>query len=170
METAVSSHHSVSSTVASISYVDNSFSSELFLFTQQRETSSSTYPMFIPHHSIYGKEYNLIDETSLTYEPIESFEGYVITVNEETFVARLTNIMDRTEYEMEILKEAITDKSDLKRLEKGAIFFWEISRRKDAERDDVISTLLFRRGPCWSKEEIQQAEKEAKSISNNLGW
>jgi len=170
MTTTTPNYHSVSSTTVEFLDTDNPLSTELFLFNQQRDSSKSTYPIFIPHLSNYGTEYNLIDKTSITYEPIESFEGYVITVNEEAFVARLTNIMDRTEYEMEILKETITNKSDFKRLEKGAIFFWEISRRKDAEREDVISTLLFRRGPCWSKEEIQRAEEDAKLISNNLGW
>jgi len=106
---------------------------------------------------------------SPTYELIESFEGYVITVSDEAFVARLTNIIDGSEYEMEILKETLTDISDLKRLEKGAIFFWLFLRRKDAEQDNVISTLLFRRGPRWSKEEINQAKEKAILISNNLG-
>jgi len=171
MTTTISTNsYSASPTVVKFLDIEIPLSVELFLFNCQSEISKSTYPVMISHYSNYAKESNLIEEASSTYEPIESFEGYVVNVFKETFVARLTNLTDDSEHEMEIFIDSLSCKDDIKRLEKGAIFFWAISLRKYAEREDIISTLLFRRGACWTKEEIQLAETKADTISNNLGW
>ena len=103
--------------------------------------------------------------------PDVSWEGVVIEVLEDSFIARLVDIDDPSQSEeAEILNTAVSDQSDIELIVPGAIFFWSIGRRIKGRRSEQVSLIQFRRLPVWSKREIQQSKQEATEIMNELGW
>jgi hypothetical protein len=105
------------------------------------------------------------------YLPEISWEGMVLKVNDDSFVARLTNLNDHSEQEeAEILNEYVSDQDDLRLIAPGAIFFWSIARCVKGRRSDQYSTILFRRLPVWSKHELANAFREAANLKKELGW
>lgn len=105
------------------------------------------------------------------YLPEISWEGMVLKVNDDSFVARLTNIDDPSEQEeAEILNKYVSDQDDLKLIAPGAIFFWSIASRVKGRRSDQYSTIMFRRLPVWSRHELADAFREAANLKKELGW
>ncbi len=105
------------------------------------------------------------------YLPDISWEGMVLKVNDDSFVARLTNINDPFEQEeAEILNDSVSDQNNLKLGAPGAIFFWSICKRVKGRRSEQYSTILFRRLPVWSKHEIEKAFQEAANLKQELDW
>lgn len=110
-------------------------------------------------------------QTRLYYLPDISWEGMVIDVLDDSFVARLVDINNPSQQEeAEILFTSISDQDDLKLIKPGSIFFWSIGRHVKGRRSEQFSLIQFRRLPVWTKKEKELAVQEAAVLKNELGW
>jgi hypothetical protein len=101
---------------------------------------------------------------------LESWEGVVTEVTEDTFVARLfTNDEREADEEAEILLGEISP-SDLPLVEPGAAFYWSIGYRdRRGARRERVSDIRFRRLPAWTEKELAEAKEEALKTRKLLG-
>jgi hypothetical protein len=86
-------------------------------------------------------------------QPLQSWEGVVLKVTDDTFYVRLVDLSgNRAEEEMELEKQELSD-FDLELLETGAIFYWTIGYRVKLPRGarERVSQIRFRRLPAWSR-------------------
>ena len=94
---------------------------------------------------------------------LQKWEGQVISVNKNFFVARLKDLSNNSrELEVEIYNKAVCEK-DLKFISEGAHFFWYI---KEHAPKSVIKFRKIR----WTKKQIEQAKIHAEEIRKMLDW
>ena len=121
------------------------------------------------------------DESTVSHLPAErvqrsflpdvSWEGMVLDVSEGSFIARLVDMNDSSQFEeAEIKNSAVSDQDDIALIKPGAIFFWSIGTRIEGRRSEQVSLIQFRRLPVWTKSEIQQSKQEAAEIYKKLSW
>jgi hypothetical protein len=99
------------------------------------------------------------------------WEGVVVSVGDETFVARLTDETgDQPEVEVELFKSEVSP-ADADLLRKRAVFYWVMGYRDTKDGDRVReSRLRFRRLPGWRPEDIERASEWADETRAELGW
>jgi hypothetical protein len=103
---------------------------------------------------------------------LQEWEGVVSDIEDNTFIARLTDITSRENPEEEA-DFPIDDlrRDDIKLLQPGAVFRWVIGyeTKKDGTKRRA-SEIIFRRLPQWTKKDIQEADKEACDLANAITW
>lgn len=110
---------------------------------------------------------------SLSLQPLQEWEGYVIEIGPQKFSARLTDRTAQNETEDEVAEFPITDLSDddLKLLTPGAVFRWVIGyQRARGGTKRRVSQVTFRRMPAWSRKELKAARAEANELMNAIIW
>lgn len=100
------------------------------------------------------------------FQALENWEGTVLEVREETFVARLTDPLgERKDEEAEFFTDDVSE-WDRKLLAPGAVFYWSLGRTiEPTGATSRTSTLRFRRLPAWSRPELARAEERAESLA-----
>jgi len=101
----------------------------------------------------------------------QKWVGYVTSIEEETFHARL---LDQTthgrEEEANIYLQEIPEE-DLLLLKPGAVFYWSIGYLDDRNGQRHNEGLIrFRRLPTFSRKDIERANHEAEKIRQAFGW
>ncbi len=92
-----------------------------------------------------------------TFTSLQKWEGYVVEVHEDLFIARITDLDGMHEdEEIEVMFSEISE-DDRERIAPGAIFYWHIGY--EAERGTVkrSSIIRFRRMPRWTQSDIRKA-------------
>lgn len=118
----------------------------------------------LPQNSYYEKDRPY-------FETRQKWEGCVLDLNPESFVAHLVDkTKDNPDEEVEIPFDEVSD-DDRDLVQPGAIFYWnigyEIAVKGSRKR---MADLRFRRLPVWTKSEKLQAEQEAERTAEALGW
>lgn len=104
-----------------------------------------------------------------SFEVLQKFEGSVLSLTADSFVARL---IDRTksgpEEEAEIpLAEVMP--GDLELVRPGAAFYWVIGYRREAHGQLSRSSVIrFQRVPSWSAADVGRAKKDAETFLSFL--
>lgn len=104
------------------------------------------------------------------FHALQRWEGVVTMIEDETFVARLTDLTSEgVDEEVELpLSDIPHDDEDL--LEEGAVFYWAIGYRDEASgQRQRVSALRFRRLPVWSASELRAARDRAVEVAAALG-
>lgn len=104
------------------------------------------------------------------FQALQRWEGVVTMIEDETFVARLTDLTSKgPDEEVELpLSDIPNDDEDL--LEAGAVFYWAIGYRDEASgQRQRVSALRFRRLPVWSISELRAAQERAVEVASALG-
>lgn len=113
-------------------------------------------------------EPSILDETAVA---LQSWEGEVLVVKEDGFVARLKNLVSEDfdeEIEMPLGEIAEDDKT---LIEPGAFFYWSVGRETTAAGQvKRTSVVKFRRLPLWSMRELVDAKKKAADVRGLIGW
>ena len=108
-------------------------------------------------------------ETNATTGVLQEFEGTVLELTADSFVARL---MDRAnpglEEEAELpLAEVRFEERELVR--PGAMFRWTLGDQQETEgRRARVSTIRFQRLPSWTCREVEEAKKAAGVFLESL--
>ena len=110
-------------------------------------------------------------ERSSYFISLQKWEGSVIEVKTDSFVAKLVDMKnDALDEKADILISEVSE-DDLPLVVPGAIFYWTIgyyvAKSRQRKRESVIR---FRRLPEWTTDEIVAAEREAEKSINLLGW
>ena len=139
-------------------------------------TSTNSPSVPIISKSAYEKvlEVSSLPETGRDrIEILQEWEGYVKEVGDETFTVELVDLTDYHPNETEetgLPKSDLTT-DDLKLLRPGAIFRWLIGYFFLPHGTKLrVSSIVFRRLPVWTEDEIKQAKEEAKRIASSIQW
>ncbi len=99
-----------------------------------------------------------------TFRTIQKWEGYVLEVFEETFLARLTRLEgEGPDQEAEIYLEDL-DNPDRALVTPGAVFYWSIGYLDKPSGRIRASIIRFRRLPGWTKAEIEAAAEAVQEL------
>lgn len=135
--------------------------SETVVFSERSKGVSPTLPV----------EKYTSATANCTFLASKKWEGVVLSIGEETFMARLSGLASKTtvEEEAELPISDVTE-DDRELLQEGAFFFFSVGyiTRPYGTRERS-SRIRFRRLPVWSPDEILDANIRAKSILKNLG-
>lgn len=147
---------------------DTSGTGQSALNPTSREDTAVGFNQFTPVTLLPDEPWAQSAEAS--FYPLQEWEGYVISVAEETFTARLIDLSanDEVEEEADFL---ITDLSaaDQSELRTGAVFRWVIGhRRTRSDNKDRVSRVVLRRLPAWTESELEQIRQEAKALASAL--
>lgn len=112
-----------------------------------------------------------VETRPTTFVALQSWEGVVLKVQEDSFWARLVNLSEELpDEEAELtLDEITTDQRSLVR--EGAVFYWTIGYEESPSRERARKSIIrFRRLPAWTPKELKAAEEEAERLRDSLGW
>lgn len=103
--------------------------------------------------------------------PLQSWEGTVLEVDGDSFVARLVDVADEhPDEEASISTEELCD-FDLELLEPGAILYWTIGYRYQVGgARERVSRIRLRRLPAWTKRQLDEARERAAALERDLAW
>lgn len=107
-----------------------------------------------------------------TLIPLQAWEGAVLNVGLDSFIARLVDTAgEHPDEEIELSKDELSP-FDLDLLEPGAIFYWTIGYRQQLPvgARERVSRIRFRRLPAWSSAELTAARERADALAHDLGW
>ena len=99
-------------------------------------------------------------------KPLAHWEGYIIKVLKDEFVALVKDLKFKNESDMKIkipFKSII--KSEQKFISKGAVFHWKIINSDKANKKDSVFTF---NKDAWTKTELDHAKKRASELSKKL--
>ncbi len=98
-------------------------------------------------------------------------EGVVLSINGDTFTARLTDLTkDAVDEIADFPFDEISD-DDRALLKVGAVFYWNIGfKLLPSGQKERSSLIRFRRLPAWHQTEIESAYKEADELADFFGW
>jgi hypothetical protein len=102
---------------------------------------------------------------------LQKWEGVVLDVCEEVFLARLVDLaQEGPDEEAEILLDELSA-DDLPLVHPGAVFYWHIGYHVDRSGQRKRASIIrFRRLPRWTAPEIETAKHEAERMRDLLGW
>ena len=105
------------------------------------------------------------------FNPLQKWEGVVLEIHGDTFLARLADLTHpNTAEEVELPIAEVSD-ADHGLMMPGALFYWTIGYLDDRYgQRQRVSRIRFRRVPAWTNEEIESARQEADRLAERLGW
>ncbi|WP_309775537.1 hypothetical protein [Nitrobacter vulgaris] len=104
---------------------------------------------------------------------MQEWEGYVSTIAEGSFTARLVDKTKGNSVEDEEADFPIDDLTDEDRqlLVPGAVFRWVIGyQRTMSGTKRRVSQITFRRLPAWTRRELQHARSRAEEMASTIQW
>jgi len=110
-------------------------------------------------------------ETRYSFSVLQEWEGYVVSISDETFTARLTDVTRNCTIEDEEADFPLDDLEDADRLRisPGSIFRWVIGyRRSPGGTKDRSSRIVFRNLPAWTTKEIEKNRHDATEWASQL--
>lgn len=95
------------------------------------------------------------------FRVLQKWEGHVLEVDNEVFLARLIPISGQEDVqEAEIYLTEVTEE-DRDFLEPGAVFYWSIGYLVRPSGTLRASVIRFRRLPAWTEDDLRKAEHDA---------
>jgi hypothetical protein len=110
-------------------------------------------------------------ETRYSFSVLQEWEGYVVSISNETFTARLIDLTRNCTIEEEEADFPLADLEDADQLKisPGAIFRWVIGyRRSPGGSKDRLSRIVFRNLPAWTTKEIEKNRQKAAEWASQL--
>lgn len=103
-----------------------------------------------------------------TFSSLQKWEGYVLELHEEYFIARITDMSDEhDDEEIEVMLTEISE-DDRGLICPGAIFYWHIGYETERGTVKRSSIIRFRRMPRWTESDIEKAKDFEKQMKNFL--
>ena len=103
-----------------------------------------------------------------TFTSSQKWEGYVIELYKDSFLARITDLSGKyPDEELEIELKAISP-DDRSLLQTGAVFNWHIGYETEHGTTKRSSIIRFRRLPIWTESDIEKAKALEEELKNFL--
>jgi len=105
-----------------------------------------------------------------TFRSLQKWRGSVISVFNDSFLARLEDLKkDSADEEAEIFLAEVSDE-DLELVIPGAVFYWTIGYQVDPSGQRRRSSIIrFRRLPVWTQSDLDSATDRAERALTALG-
>jgi hypothetical protein len=107
-----------------------------------------------------------------TFSPIEEWEGAVLSIEGDSFTARLANKTDSQapEEEGQFDMAQLSSAEDRNLVVPGSIFYFSVGYEESPSGQRRISAFLrFRRLPAWTSAELKEIEAEADRLAGIFG-
>ena len=107
----------------------------------------------------------------VTLHALQEWEGYVVEIGKEEFVARLIDITAGASYEEEEATIPISDLSDddAAKMQKGGIFRWVVGyERSVAGTKKRVSQIVFRDLPAMTESDLKAGEAWAQETMRSF--
>ncbi|MEW6137075.1 MAG: hypothetical protein AB1733_02510 [Thermodesulfobacteriota bacterium] len=102
------------------------------------------------------------------FNAVQKWEGFVIEVGPETFLARLVRIKgEGPDQEAEIYLDEVAE-PDQELIQPGAVFYWSIGYLDRPSGRMRSSIIRFRRQPAWTQRELEAARARARTLRGIL--
>lgn len=102
-----------------------------------------------------------------TFYALQEWEGYVVSIDETAFTARLVDLTDRRSFEeeeAEIPLEEISE-SDAAKMKVGSIFRWVVGYKHSAMgQKERVSSIVFRDLPAVSRSDRRAGDRWAEQV------
>jgi hypothetical protein len=101
------------------------------------------------------------------FNPQQKWEGYVLAVQDDSFLARLVDLTSgEIDEEAEFLLDDVPT-SDRDLVDVGAVFYWGIGYLDKVDGQRLrSSSIRFRRLPAWTTEELEAARRKAEELEH----
>ena len=106
-----------------------------------------------------------------TLQPLQEWEGYVVGIEGDEFVARLVDLTAGRSHESEeaVIPMAEISEYDASRMVVGSIFRWVIGYRHSVEETRTrVSQIVFRDLPRLTKDDFLEGQDWARTIASAL--
>jgi hypothetical protein len=104
-----------------------------------------------------------------SFEVLQKFEGTVVSLTNDSFIARLTDKTHGSPDEEAEIPLAEVTRGDRGLVNAGAMFYWVIGYHREAHGQVSRSSVIrFRRVPSWSDADIERAQREAETFLSFL--
>ena len=109
----------------------------------------------------------------VSFRPLQEWEGYVVAIEADSFVARLVDITAGEQVEGEEVSLPLNDLTSQERsdIRVGSVLRWaigyQITRGGQRKR---ASQIVFRQLPRWSKRDLDQAELQGRKRADSIRW
>lgn len=110
-------------------------------------------------------------EVRYSFSVLQEWEGYVVSISNETFTARLVDVTKNCTIEDEEADFPLDDleDTDRSRICPGSIFRWIIGyRRSPGGTKDRSSRIVLRNLPSWTKKELEKNQRDAAEWASKL--
>ncbi|MBE7157215.1 MAG: hypothetical protein INR62_02045 [Rhodospirillales bacterium] len=115
------------------------------------------------------KSFSTVGASRISFKPLQQWEGVVLEVTPDSFIARLTDGRDSKVVEEAEIDLQEVSPEDLELIQEGAVFYWKI-QYQDRPSRQRISDIRFRRLPDWTPEQTALADQEAARVCELIGW
>ena len=102
-----------------------------------------------------------------TLHPVQEWEGHVVDIGDDEFVARLVDLSAGSSVESEeaIIPLAAIDEQDASRMDVGKIFRWVIGYERSVEGTRThVSRIVFRDLPRMTARDFEEGQEWARSV------
>jgi hypothetical protein len=104
-----------------------------------------------------------------SFDVLQKFEGTVLSVGSDSFVARLVEKPNSVPEEEAEIPLAEVMPGDRELVKPGAVFYWVIGYRRAVHGQLSRSSVIrFQRMPSWSPAEVQRARQAAETFLSFL--
>lgn len=149
-----------------------------FSKTGQEEIGAKVYDEYAENKILFAEDqvfkpiYDKVLPAAKGYRfvSLQKWEGVVTDVEDESFTARLTDLMQGGSDEIIEFSFDDVPSDDRSLIQEGAIFYWNIGFETIRGQDRKVSLIKFRRLPKWSKRKIQTMHKEGADLMNKIQW
>lgn len=151
-----------------LSLNDASSTDQSALDTENRGDTAVGFHQLAPVTLFLDKPRTRSAEAS--FYPLQEWEGYVVSITDDTFTARLVDLTTNDGIEEEadfpIAELSAADQGELR---PGAIFRWAIGyRRTRSGNKKRFSRIVLRRLPAWTESELERIRQEAEALASAL--
>lgn len=114
-----------------------------------------------PNYQILG--------TRLYSKNVQKWKGHIISVDGDTFTAKLYDLVQKGTYEIGEFERAEVSQEDRDLIEEGAAFYWSLGYSWREGQVTKESVIRFQR-VLWSQEDYDEAEDRAENLYNSISW
>lgn len=104
---------------------------------------------------------------------LQTWEGFVTQVEGEEFCARLSDLTDQSDNDEEVVTLSLSevDQDDRELVRPGGVFRWIIGyHQRPFERRESFSSIVFRRLPAWTAEDLRAAQVQSEKLADAFHW
>jgi hypothetical protein len=133
------------------------------------DRSTSNQPNRAPLRKIF--QMPRFEPSKHSFRPIQQWRGTVIEIRDSEFDAELRDQTDLSRgREVSTFKFDEVSEGDERLVKVGGVFYWSIGYELTESRQrKLVSTVVFRRLPGWSKSEVAAVHEKAVEIEELLG-
>jgi hypothetical protein len=101
---------------------------------------------------------------------LEKWDGVVISVDTETFEARLYSTGGKRRTMLAEFSKAELSPEERGQIVEGAVFVWTIGYRNVGTTRYRDSVIYFRRLPAWDEQELAAGTRHGAALTESIGW